>query len=95
MRAGETVPVLLPNASHQEVTSCRELDAVDKTHLEGTRQVRGSHSLLLPPRQGNPHEKTLLPPSIPNVPIHTKGMSQRGSSFRNPSLHFQSFTLVL
>lgn len=35
---GVMVPMLLPDACHQKVASCRELEAVDKTHLEGTRQ---------------------------------------------------------
>lgn len=33
--------MLLPKAGHQEVASCRELEAVDKTHLEGTGQGEG------------------------------------------------------
>ena len=94
-RAG-TVPVLLSKASHQEVTGCRELEALNKTHLEGTGQGEG---LWQPPpaaQGGEPLPRDAPSPApIPHLPIHTNGMSQRGSSFRNPSPHFQSFTLAL
>lgn len=95
-QGGGTVPVLLSKASHQEVTGCRELEAVNKTHLEGTGQGEGPWQPPPAAQGGEPLPRDAPSPApIPHLPIHTNGMSQRGSSFRNPSPHFQSFTLAL